>query len=166
MENWLLSISIFCLKILVPCSLEHHMYQSVSSVSRSCPTLCDPMDCSAPGFPVHHQLLDLAQTHVHWVGHAIQPSRPLSSPSPPAFNLSWHQGLFQWVSSFYQVAEVWSFRFSISPYSEYSGLISFRIDWFDILAVQGALRGLLQHHGSKASIIQCSVRILLTRIGE
>ena len=66
-----------------------------SSVTQSCPTLCDPMDCSTPGFPVHHQLPELAQTHVHWVSEAIQPSHPLSSPSPPAFHLSQHQGLFQ-----------------------------------------------------------------------
>ena len=71
----------------------------VQSLSR-CPTLCDPMDCSTPGFPIHHQLLELAQTQVHWVGYAIQPSHPLSSPSPTAFNLSQHQGLFKWVSFF------------------------------------------------------------------
>ena len=76
-----------------------------SSVAQSCPTLCDPVDCTTPGFPVHHQLPELAQTHVHWVGDAIQPSHPLSSPSP-AFNLSQHQGLFQWVSSLHQVAKV------------------------------------------------------------
>ena len=82
-----------------------HWHQ-FSSVAQSCPTVCDPMDCSTPGFPVHQQLLKLAQTHVHWVGDAIQPSHPLSSPSPPAFNLSQHQGLFQRVSSSHQVAEV------------------------------------------------------------
>ena len=81
-----------------------------SSVPQSCPTLCDPMDCSAPGFPVHHQLLELAQTHVHWVGDAIQPSHPLSSPSPPALKLSQHQGLFQWVSSSHEVARVLEFQ--------------------------------------------------------
>ena len=74
-----------------------------SSVARSCPTLSDPMDCSTPGFPVHHQLLELAQTHVHWVDGAIQPSHPLSSPSPPAFSLSQHQVLFQWVGSSHQL---------------------------------------------------------------
>ena len=74
------------------------MYQ-FSSVAQLCPTLCDPRDCSMPGLPVHHQLLELTQTHVHWAGDAIQPSHPLSSPSPPAFNLSQHQGLFKWVSS-------------------------------------------------------------------
>ena len=77
-----------------------------SSVTQSCPTLCDPMDCSTPSFPVHHQLPEFTQTHVHWVGDAIQLSHPLSSPSPPAFNLSQHQGLFQWVSSSHQVAKV------------------------------------------------------------
>ena len=76
------------------------------SVTESCPIICDPMDCSTPGFPVRHYLLEFAQTHVHWVGDAIQPSHPLSSPSPPAFNLSKHQGLFQWVSSSHQVAKV------------------------------------------------------------
>ena len=79
---------------------------SLSSVAQSCPTLCDPMDCTTPGFPVHHQLPKLAQTHVHQVGDAIQPSHPLSSPSPSALNLSQHQGIFQWVSSSHQVAEV------------------------------------------------------------
>ena len=77
-----------------------------SSVAQSCLTLCDPMDCSTPGLPVHHQLLAFTQTHVHWVGDAIQPSHCLSSRSPPAFNLSLHQGLFQWVSSSHQVAKV------------------------------------------------------------
>ena len=77
-----------------------------SSVTQLCPTLCNPMHCSMPGFPVYHQLPELAQAHVHWVGDAIQPSHPLSSPSPPAFNLSQDQGLFKWVSSFHQVAKV------------------------------------------------------------
>ena len=113
------------------------------------------MDCSTPGFPVCHQLLELAQTHVHQVSDAIQPFHPLSSPSP-AFNLSQHQDLFQWVSSLHQVAKYWSFSFSISPSNEHSGLISFRMDWLDLLAVQGTLKSLLQHHSSKASILQCS----------
>ena len=109
------------------------------------------------GFPVHHHLPEYTQTHVHWVSDAIQPSHPLSSPSPPVFNLSQHQGLFQWVSSSHQVARVfWSFSFNISPSNEYSGLISFRMDWLDLLAVQGTLKSLLQHHSSKASILRCS----------
>ena len=81
-----------------------------SLVAQSCPTLCDPMDCSMPGFPVHHQLPELTQTHVHHVSDAIQPSHPLSSPSAPAFNLSQHQGLFKWVSSSHQVATVLEFQ--------------------------------------------------------
>jgi len=115
------------------------------------------MDCSTPGFPVHHQLPDLAQTHVHRVGDAIQSSHPLLPPSPPAFNLPQHQGLFQSVSSLHQVAKVLEFfSFRISPSNEYSRLISFRIDWFDLLAVQGTLKSLLQHHSSKGSILWCS----------
>ena len=86
-----------------------HPPSTLSSVAQSCPTLCDPMDCSTPGLPVHHQLPEHAQTHVHRLGDAIQPPHPLSSPSPPAFNLSQHQGLFQWVSSSHQVARVLEF---------------------------------------------------------
>ena len=81
-----------------------------SSVTQSCPTLCDPMDCSTTGFPIHHQLPEFTQTHVHQVGDAIQPSHPLSSPSPPAFNLSQHLGLFKWVSSLHQVAKGLEFQ--------------------------------------------------------
>ena len=81
-----------------------------SSVAQSCPTLCDPMNCSTPGLPVHHQFLEPTQSHVHWVGDAIQPSHPLPSPSPPALNLSQHQGLFQWVSSLHQVTKVLEFQ--------------------------------------------------------
>ena len=115
------------------------------------------MDCGMPGFPVHHQLMELAQIHVHPVDESIQPSYPLSSPSPPDFNLSQHQDLYQWVNCSHQVAKYWSFSFSISPSNEYSGLIFFRMDWLDLLAVQGTLKSLLQHHSSKASILQCSV---------
>ena len=86
-------------------------------------------------------------------GDAIQPSHPLSSPSPSAFNLSHHQGLFQWVSSLLRWPKYWCFSFSISPSNEYSGLISFRMDWLDLLAVQGTLKSLLQHHSLKASIL-------------
>ena len=127
-----------------------------SSVAQSRPTVFDPMDCSTPGIPVHHQLLELTQTYVHRVRDVIQLSHPLMSPSPPAFNLSQHQGLFQGASSSHQVAKYWSFSFSISPSNEYSGLISFRIDWLDLLAVQGTLKSLLQHDSSKASILRHS----------
>ena len=114
-----------------------------------------------PGLPVHHQLPELTQTHVHWVGKGIQLSHPLSSPSPLTFNLSQHQSLFKWVSSSHQVAKYWSFSFSISPSNEYSGLISFRMDWLDLLAVQGTLKSLLQHHSSKAPILRGSAFFLV-----
>ena len=114
------------------------------------------MVCSMPGLTVHHQLTEFTQTHDHWVGDAILPPYPLSSPSPPTINLPQHQGLFKWVNSSHQVAKYWSFSFSISPSNEYSGLISFRMDWLDLLAVQGTLKSLLQHHSSKASILRCS----------
>ena len=127
-----------------------------SSVTQSCPTLWDPTDCSTSGLPVHHQLLEFTQTHVHWVDDAIQPSHPLSFPSPPIFNLSQHQGLFQWVSSSHQVDELLEFQFNISPSSEHSRLISSRMDWLGLLAVQGTLKNLLQHHSSKALILWCS----------
>ena len=113
------------------------------------------MDSSTPRFPVHHQLPEFTQTHVHWVGDATQPSHPLSSPSPPTFILSQHQGLFKTVLPT-RWPKYWSFSFSISPSSEYSGLISLRIDWLDLFAVQGMLKSLLQHHSSKASVLLCS----------
>ena len=124
------------------------------SVTKSCPTLCDPMDCRTPGSPVLHYLLEFAQIHVHWVSDAIWLSHPLL-PSPTFdFNLSQYQGFFQWVGSLYQA--LWSFSFSIRLSNEYLGLIYFRIDWFDLLAIQGTLNSLLQHHNSKVSILQCS----------
>ena len=125
------------------------------SVAQSCSTLWDPMDGSTPGFPIHHQLLELTQTHVHRVSDAIQPSHPLSSPSPPAFNLCQHQGFFQMSQNHIKWPKYWSFSFSISPSSEHSGLISFTIDWFD-LAVPRTLKSLLQHHSSNASILRLS----------
>ena len=102
------------------------------------------MNRSMPGLPVHHQLLEFTQTHVHRVSDAIQPSHPLSSPSPVP-NPSQHQGLFQ--------PKYWSFSFSISPSNEHPGLISLRMDWLDLLAVQRTLKSLLKHHSSKASIL-------------
>ena len=124
-----------------------------SSVAQSCPTLCDPMNHSMPGLPVHHQLPEFTEIHVHRVSDAIQPSHPLSSPSPPAPNPSQHQSLFQWVNSSHEVAKVLEFQLSIIPSKEIPGLISFRIDWLDLLAVQGTLKSLLQCHSSKASIL-------------
>ena len=117
-----------------------------SSVSRLCPTLCSPMDCSVLGFPVLQYLLEFAQTYVHCVNDAIQISHPLSPPSPSALSLSQHQGFFPSESVLrIKWPKYWSFSFSISPSNEYFRLISFRIDWFD-LAVQGTLKSLLQHH--------------------
>ena len=138
--------------------------QVFSSVTQSCLTLCDPMDCSMPGFPVHHQLLEFSQTHVHHSGHAIQPSYPLSSPSPqplifPSIRVFFSESILciRWL-------KYWSF--SISPSNEYSGLISFRIDWFYLLAVQGMLKSLLQHHSSKASILQCSTFFIMVQLPQ
>ena len=114
------------------------------------------------GFPVLHYLPEFAQIHVHWAGDAIQWSCPLSSPFPPAISLSQNQDLFQWVSCSHQVAKYWSFGFSISSSNEYSELISFRIDWFDLFAVQGILKSLLQHHSLKASILWYSAFFTVT----
>ena len=127
-----------------------------SSVAQSCPTLCDPMDCSTPGLTVLHQLPELAQTQVHRVGDAIQPSHPLSSPSPPAFNLSQHQGLFQWVSSLHQVDQVLgvSASASVLPMNiqDWSSL-----GWTGWISLQSkGLSRLLQHHSLKASILRRS----------
>ena len=132
------------------------MYIQLSSVAQLCLTLCDPMNHSTPGLPVHHQLLEFTETHAHWVSDAIQPSHPLSPPSPPAPNPSQHQGLFQWVNSSHEWPKYWSFSFSISPSNEHPGLKSFRMNWLDLLAVQGTLKSLLQYHSSKASIFRHS----------
>ena len=145
-------VSIFTLKAA-------YIYQCLwcCSVSKSCLILCNPMNCSTPGFPGLHYLPEFAQTHIHWVGVTIQPSQPLSPPSPLALNL------FQWIRIFsirifsnesglgIRCPKYCSCSF-ICPSNEYSRLISFRIDWFDLLSVQGTLKNLLQHHSSKASI--------------
>ena len=125
----------------------------MSSVAQACPTLCDPMNHSTPGLSVHHQLQEFTQTRIHRVSDAIQPSHPLSSPSPPAPNPSQHQGLFNESTLCIRWPKYWSFSFSIIPSKEIPGLISFRMDWLDLLAVQGTLKSLLQHHSSKASIL-------------
>ena len=114
-------------------SVMESISQSVSSVAQSFPTLCDPMNHSTPGLPVHHQLPEFIQTHVHQVGDAIQPSHPLSSPSPPAFNLSQHQGLFKWVGSSYQVSRVLELQLQHQFFQWVFRLISFRTDWFDLV---------------------------------
>ena len=123
-------------------------FSSVQLLSHVC--LCSPMDCSMPDLLIHHQ-------HAHWVSDAIQPSHPLSSPSPPAFNLSQHQGLFKESALCIRWPKYWRFSFNISPSNEYSGLVSFRMDWLDLLSVPETLKSLLQHHSSKASVLQCSV---------
>ena len=124
-----------------------------SSVTQSCLTLCDPMNCSTPGLPVHHQLPGSTQTHVHWVGDAIQPFHPLSSSSPPVLNLSQHQGLSKWVSSSNQVVKVLEFQLQHQSFQWIPRTDIFRMDWLDLLAVQETLKSLLQHHSSKASIL-------------
>ena len=110
-----------------------------SSVAQSCPTLCNSMDCSTPGLPVYHQLLELAQTQVRWVCDAIEPSHPLSSLLP-AFTLSQHQGLFQWVSSSHQVAKILEFQLQHQAFQWIFRTDFFRIDWLDLLAVQGTFK--------------------------
>ena len=130
-----------------------------SSVTYSGPTLCDLMDCSVSGFPVHHQLLEPTQTHVHWVGDAIWPSHALSSLSPSAFNLSQHQDFFQRVSSSHQVAKVLEFQHK--SFQWILRMIAFRMDWLDLLAVQGTLKSLLQHRSSKASILWHSASFIV-----
>ena len=127
-----------------------------SSVAQSCLTLCDTVNRSTPGFPVHHQLSESTQTHVHWVSDAIQPPHPLSSPSPPALNLSQHLGLFKWVRSSHQVAKILEFQLQHQSFQWNLGLISFRLDWLDLLTVQETCKSLLQHHSSKASVLRCS----------
>ena len=127
-----------------------------SSVTQLCPTLCDPMNSSTPGLPVHHQLPEFTQTHVHQVSDAIQPSHPLSSPSPPAPNPSQHRVFSNESTLHMKWPKYWSFSLSIIPSKEIPGLISFRMDWLDLLAVQGTLKKLLQYHSSKASILQRS----------
>ena len=131
------------------------MFQSVqfSSVAQACPTLCDPMNRSIPGLPVHHKLPEFTQTHAHRVSDAIQPSHLchpllLLPPIPPSIRVFSNESTLcmRW-------SKYWSFSFSISPSNEHPGLICFRMDWLDLLAVQGTLKGLLQHHSSKASIL-------------
>ena len=136
------------------------MFQ-LSSVTQYYLTLCDPVDCSTPGLPVHHQLSELTQTHVHRIGDAIQPSHPLSSPFLlpsifPSIRVFSNESVLH-----IRKANYWSFSFSISPSNEYSGLVSFRIGWLDLLAVQGTLKSLLQHHSLKASILRHSAFFML-----
>ena len=127
-----------------------------SLVAQSCPTLCDPMNCSTPGLPVHHQIPQFTQTHVHPVGDASNHlilCRPLLLPPSifPGIRVFSNESVLR-----IRWPKYWSFSFSISPSNDHSGMISFRMDWFDLLAVQGTLKSLLQHHNLKASVVQCS----------
>ena len=127
-----------------------------SSVAQLCPTLCDPMNHSTPGLPVHHHLPEFTQTHVHRVRDASQPSHPGSSPSPPAPNPPSIRVFSNESTLHMRWPKYWSFSFSIIPSKEIPGLISFSMDWLDLLAVQGTLKSLLQHHSSKASVLRLS----------
>ena len=119
---------------LVALELIQELGTIFSLVIQSCPTLCDTIDCSMSGIPVHHQLLELTQTHVHWTGDAIQPAHPLLSPFPPAFNLSQHQGLFKWISSSHQVAKVLEFQLQHQSFQwSFRTALLFRMDWLDLL---------------------------------
>ena len=136
--------------------LTEHIMVQFSSVAQSCPTLWDPMNCSMPGLPVHHQLPEFTQTHIHWVSDAIQPSHPgrpllLLPPIPHSIRVFSNESTLRMSWPKYC-----SFSFSISPSIEHPGLISFRMDWLDLFAVQGTLKSLLQHHTSEASILRCS----------
>ena len=133
-----------------------HNCTQIRSDAQSCPTLCDPMNRSTLGLPVHDQLPEFTQTIVHRVSDAIQPSHPLSSSSPPASIIPNIEVFSNESELCIRWPKYWCFSFSISPSNEYSGVISFRMDWLDLLAVQGTLKSLLQHHSSKASILQCS----------
>ena len=154
-----ISIMLVCLMLSLRSFKSSHFFLFFflfSSVAQLCPTLCDPMNHSTPGLPVHHQLPEFTQTHVHWIGDAIQPSHPLSSPSPlptipPGIRVFSNESTLcmRW-------AKYWSFSFSIIPSKEIPGLISLRMDWLDLPAVQGTLKSLLQYHSSKASVLWCS----------
>ena len=139
--------------------------QEFSSVAQSCPTLCDPMDYCTPGLSVHQQLLEFTQTHVHWVGDAIQPSYPLSSPSPPAFNLSQHQGLSKWVSSSHEVAKALEFQLQHQSFQW-----TLRADLYDGLFGSPCsprhCQSLLQHHSSKTSVLSFLYSPTLTSIHD
>ena len=145
--------SVFSLPVPLQVRESHDLIYQFSLVPQSCPTLCNPMNPSTPCLPVHHQLPEFTQTHVHRVSDAIQPSHPLASPSPPAFNPSKRQSLSNESTLCMRWPKYWSLSFIIILSKEIPGLITFRMDWLDLLAVQGTLKSLLQHHSSKASIL-------------
>ena len=154
--------SLYCISLIIPAWREHILVNILvvvlrfhflgpawvtclccCSVAKSCLTLCDPMDCSMPGFPVLHCLPEFAQTHVHWVSDAIKPSYSLSLPSPLALNLSSIRFFINNLALYIRWPKYWSFSFSVSPSNDYSGLISFRMDWLDLLTFQGTLKSFL-----------------------
>ena len=145
------SLFIICLAVL---GLSCILVCCCAVAAKSCPTLCDPTDCSTPGFPVLHHLLEPAKIYVHWVSDAIQPPHPLSPPCPLPSIFPSIRVFSSELALHIRWPKYWSFTFSMSPSREYSGLISFRIDWLDLLAAQGTLKSLLQHHSSKASVLQ------------
>ena len=134
------------------CSVLYFSVPFRCSCSESCLILI-PRGLQHTRLPCQSPTPEFTQTHIHWVSDAIQSSHPFLSPSPPAFSLSQHQGLFQWIGSHIRWPKYWSFSLRISPSNEYSGFISFRMDWLDLLAVQGTLKSLLQHHSSKVSTL-------------
>ena len=134
------------------CLVDHYWY-CCYSVTHSCPALCDSMDCSTPGLLVPHYFLEFNQVHVHCISDAIQPSHPLMPSSPSALKFSEHQGLFQWVIYVHQMTKILELQLQHHSFHEYSGLIPLKIDRFDLLAVQGTLRSLFQHHSLKTSIL-------------
>ena len=144
----------------VDCGMQETTELQFSSVTQSSPTLWDTMNCSTSGLLVHHQLSEFIQTHVLGVHDAIQPSHPLPSSSPPAFNLSQYQGLFKWVSSSYQVAKVLEFQLQHQSVQWIFRTDFFKMDWLNLLTVQGNLKSFLQHHSSKASIL-CSAFFII-----
>ena len=146
----------------IPVQFLQSQFGSSVQFSQSCLTTCDPMDCSTPSLAVHHQLSELTQTHVHWAGDAIH------HPNIPCHSLLLPPWIFPTIRVFSSESvlhirwpKFWSFSFSISPSNENSGLISFRMDWLALLAVQGTLKSLLQHHSSKALILQCSASFIV-----
>jgi len=168
-ENLFIGLLVICISSLEKClinsfgilkirlflmlsGMDYLYISSLSSVTQSCPTLCDPMDSSTPGLPVHHQLLEFTQTHVHWVNDAILCHPLLLLPSVfPSIRVFSSESVLpiRW-------PKYWSFSFNISPSNEHPGLISFRMDWLDLLAVQGTLKSLFPYNSWKTSILQCS----------
>ena len=153
-------IEVFCLYSGSLCSLLNNIMINIKnffcSVTKLCPTLCNPMNCRMASFPVLHYLPEFAQMHVHWVDDVIQPSHPLLPPSPPALNFSQHEGLLQWICPLQQVAKVLELQLQHQSFQWIFRVDFLKIVWFDILAVQETLKSLLQHHSLKALILWCS----------